>query len=97
MFDYQTTLAGIEYKIKQLIEENMLLKEEVLRQTERQEALREKIQEQELEINQLTEHNKILKLRNTLEQKGDSTELKLKINQLIRTIDKSISLLNQQD
>ena len=37
MFDFETTLSGIEYKVRRLIEENERLKAEVLRQTERQE------------------------------------------------------------
>lgn len=97
MFDFETTLSGIEYKVRRLIEENERLKAEVLRQTERQEEQKEIIQNQDITINNLKEQNKILKLRNTLEQKGDSAEIKLKINQLIRTIDKSISLLNKAD
>ena len=47
-------------------------------------------------INNLTEQNKILKLGNALAQKGDSTEIKLKINQLIKDIDKSLSLLTRK-
>ncbi|MCQ2299242.1 MAG: hypothetical protein MJZ81_03870 [Bacteroidales bacterium] len=97
MFDYETKLAGIEYKIRLLVEENKRLKEDKLRQIERQEEQKEIIKNQELEINKLKEQNKILKLRNTLEEKGDSAEIKLKINQLIRTIDRSISLLNKID
>lgn len=97
MFNYETKLAGIEYKIRLLVEENKRLKEDKLRQIERQEEQKEIIKNQELEINKLKEQNKILKLRNTLEEKGDSAEIKLKINQLIRTIDRSISLLNKID
>ena len=61
------------------------------------EELRETIKEQETIINQQKEETNILKLRNTLVQKGDSAEIKLKINQLIRNIDKSLSLLTQVD
>ncbi|MCR5423194.1 MAG: hypothetical protein K6E93_00320 [Bacteroidales bacterium] len=95
MFDYETKLAGIEYKVNQLIDENRELKESLLRQTERQEEQKENIKNLNISLNNLKEENKILKLRNTLEEKGDSTEIKLKINQLIRTIDRSLSLLNK--
>lgn len=96
MFDFETTLSGIEYKVRQLMEENQRLKEEVLRQKERQENQAEIIKNQDIEINHLKEQTKILKLRNALEQKGDSTEVKLKINQLIRTIDKTISRIKAE-
>ena len=95
MFDYETKLTGIEYKVNQLIDENRELKESLLRQTERQEEQKENIKNLNISLNNLKEENKILKLRNTLEEKGDSTEIKLKINQLIRTIDRSLSLLNK--
>lgn len=93
MFDFETTLSGIEFKVRQLIDENNRLKAEVLERTEKIEELTEIINTQNNKINQLTEETQIIKLRNTLVQKGDSAEIKLKINQLIRNIDKSLSLL----
>lgn len=96
MFDFETALAGIEYKMRQLMDENTRLKEDALRQRERQEEQAETIQNLKEEISKLTEINKILKLRNALEQKGDSTEVKLKINQYIRLIDKMIASLQSE-
>ncbi|MBR6418458.1 MAG: hypothetical protein IKS36_06550 [Bacteroidales bacterium] len=97
MFDFETTLSGIDYKVRKLIEQNNALKADVARLNEANEELRETIKNQELTINQQKEETNILKLRNTLVQKGDSAEIKLKINQLIRNIDKSLSLLTQID
>ncbi len=97
MFDFETTLSGIDYKIRQLIEENNRLKTKVLELTENKEELTEKINNQEKTIYSLKEEIQIIKLRNTLVQKGDSAEIKLKINQLIRNIDKSLSLLTKVD
>ena len=34
MFDFETTLSGIEYKVRQLIEDNNRLKDKVLELTE---------------------------------------------------------------
>ena len=95
MFDFETTLNGIEYKVRKLIYENSQLKAELLSSTEKNEDLTEKNKQQEEKIKQLTEENQIIKLRNTLVQKGDSAEIKLKINQMIRNIDKSLSLLTK--
>lgn len=95
MFDFETALSGIEYKVRKLIDENSELKTEIARLMETNEELRETIKKQEETINQKNEETNILKLRNTLVQKGDSAEIKLKINQLIRNIDKSLSLLTQ--
>ena len=95
MFDFETTLSGIEYKIRKLVDENNGLRAEIAHLTESNEELRETIKNQEETINKQKEETNILKLRNTLVQKGDSAEIKLKINQLIRNIDKSLSLLTQ--
>ena len=89
MFDFETTLSGIEYKVRQLIEDNNRLKDKVLELTEANEELNEYIKNKDNKIKELIEETQILKLRNTLVQKGDSAEIKLKINQLIRNIDKS--------
>lgn len=97
MFDFETALSGIDYKVRRLIDQNNELKAEIARLTEANEALRETIKNQEETINQKNQETNILKLRNTLVQKGDSAEIKLKINQLIRSIDKSLSLLTQID
>ena len=97
MFDFETTLSGIEYKVRQLIEENNRLKADVVKLTEQKEEQTETIKKQEDKINKLIEETQILKLRNTLVQKGDSAEIKLKINQLIRNIDKSLTLLTKVD
>ena len=97
MFDFETTLSGIEYKVRQLIEDNNRLKAKVLELTEANEELNESIKTKEDKINELIEETQILKLRNTLVQKGDSAEIKLKINQLIRNIDKSLMLLTKID
>ena len=61
------------------------------------EELNEYIKNKDNKIKELIEETQILKLRNTLVQKGDSAEIKLKINQLIRNIDKSLMLLTKVD
>lgn len=93
MYDFETSLSGIDYKIRQLIDDNNRLKARALELQEHNEELTETINHQKEEIKQLKEETNILKLRNSLEQKGDSAEIKLKINQLIRNIDKSLELL----
>ena len=91
MFDFETTLSGIEYKVRQLIEQNNRLEETIAKLTESKEEQTETIKNQQQTIEELKQEIEILKLRNTLVQKGDSAEIKLKINQLIRNIDKSLT------
>jgi len=97
MFDFETTLSGIEYKVRQLIEQNNRLEKTIAKLTESKEEQTETIKNQQQTIEELKQEIEILKLRNTLVQKGDSAEIKLKINQLIRNIDKSLTLLTKMD
>jgi prefoldin subunit 5 len=97
MFDFETTLSGIEYKVRQLIEQNNSLKTSVAQLETEREELSETIKKKDEKIEELKQETEILKLRNTLVQKGDSAEIKLKINQMIRNIDKSLALLTKLD
>lgn len=66
----------------QELEESLLLKDSTL-------------QVQKNTINELTEQNKLIKLAKEMStEKGDTHELKIKINELIRDIDRCIDLLN---
>ena len=53
------------------------------------------LQVQKNTINQLTEQNKLIKLAKEMStEKADTHELKIKLNELIRDIDRCIDLLN---
>ena len=97
MFDFETTVAEIEWKVRKLMEENERLRTEVKRSTEQCQQLQEQVNNQNITINNLKEQNNILKLGNTLTQKGDTVEIRLKINQLIRSIDKSLALIKRSE
>ena len=97
MFDVETTVAEIEWKVRKLLEENGRLRTEVEESAERCRVLQEQVNNQNITINNLKEQNNILKLGNTLAQKGDTVEIKLRINQLIRSIDKSLALINKSN
>ena len=95
MLDFETKLSGIEYKVRQLIDDNRELKEQLIRLNDQRDELKEQVRNQQEEINNLKDNIKLLKLRNALEQKGDSTEVKLRINQMIRSVDRCLSILNK--
>ena len=97
MFDFETTVAEIEWKVRKLLEENGHLRAEVEESAELCRVLQEQVNNQNITINTLKEQNNILKLGNTLTQKGDTVEIKLKINRLIRSIDKSLALINKSN
>ena len=95
MLDFETQISNIDLKIKQLINERNSLKQEVSGLQQRLQELENELNNKNYNINQLEEQNKILKLGNTLNNKGDSTEIKIKINRLIREIDESIETLTK--
>lgn len=78
-----------------MVRENARLRDKIGDLDRKGEEMQKAIKDKDILINNLTEQNKILKLGNALTQKGDSTEIKLKINQLIRDIDKSLSLMTK--
>ncbi|MBO4752585.1 MAG: hypothetical protein J5526_07560 [Bacteroidales bacterium] len=95
MSEVEDLLARIEERVSQLVAENQELRDRISLLGKDQDALQEAIKDKDILINNLTEQNKILKLGNALAQKGDSTEIKLRINQLIKDIDKSLSLMTK--
>ena len=97
MFDFEAIVVEIEMKVRKLIGENRRLRVEAEEANERCRQLQEQVDKQNIVINNLKEQNNNLKLGNTLTQKGDSVEIRLKINQLIRRIDKSLALINKSE
>jgi molybdopterin converting factor small subunit len=95
MLDFETKISGIDYKIRQLIESKKALEDKLSESERRNKELENQIYNNNLIIKKLEEQNKILNLGNTLSDKGNSTEIKIKINRLIREIDKSIELLTK--
>ncbi|MEI6174941.1 MAG: hypothetical protein WCR01_14415 [Bacteroidota bacterium] len=94
MKDVATLVSGIEYKLRKLIDQHQLARSENKQLTNKIQELTEVINEQKQTISQLEEKSKILKLAKTLEIKEGNVEAKLKINELVREIDKCIGLLN---
>lgn len=98
MTDLLGKSAVLEGKIKKLIHLHVALKAENTAIKSDNEQLTETIRKQQEQIRQLEEGNKALKLAQALltdSEKDDSAGLKGKINEMIRDIDKSLSLLNK--
>lgn len=96
MFDFETTVSGIEFKVRQLADEVARLRGAVAERDERCMELEEALKNKDITINQLKEENKLVKLGTRLTERNDSAELKLKINQMIRAIDKSLEIMGQK-
>ena len=96
MFDFETTVAGIEHKVRLLADEVARLREALREKEDQCRELEKALENKEILINNLKEENKVIKLGNRLTENGESTELKLKINQMIRAIDRSIEILKAE-
>ena len=94
MKDVATLVSGIDYKLRKLIEQHHALRSENNNFINEIQNLKLENNEQKQKITQLEEKIKILKLAKTLENKEGNVEAKLKINELVREIDKCIGLLN---
>ncbi|MCK9204060.1 MAG: hypothetical protein M0P58_06405 [Bacteroidales bacterium] len=94
MSEVLTLVTGIQYKLKKLIGRYEVLKAENKQYITEIQELKTINNHQKETIKQLEERIKLLKIAKTLEQKEGNVEAKLKINELVREIDKCIGLLN---
>lgn len=94
MKNLSLTVSNLEKSTKGLIERYQVLKEEneVLRRN--LDHLQQNVSRKDEEIAGLLDKNRILRIAggNT---KGDKREIKLKINELVREVDKCIAQLNK--
>lgn len=85
----------LEDKLKNLLSRYEFLKEENQILLQNNAELQVLLQEKQQELNKQQEEYKLLKIAKTIEGSNENTrETKLKINTLVREIDKCITLLN---
>lgn len=90
-----TLVTGIDYKIRKLIESVKTIENENVKLKHKIEELSTTISNQKTEITELQDRIKILKLAKSLNKEESKTEVKLKINELLREIDNCVRLLNK--
>lgn len=96
MQNLTTRLADIRIKVEKLVHENRLLKNENESMRDRIEGLERTVELQKNTLSELTEQNKLIKLaKNLAPEDSDTEELKNKVNEMIREIDRCIDLLNE--
>ncbi|MDX9798544.1 MAG: hypothetical protein RBT05_06785 [Bacteroidales bacterium] len=93
MEDLQTLITGIEYKVRKLIEVKSNLNQDRESLNQEIKNLNKVVLEQSTEINSLKEQIKTLKLGETIKNNLDTTEVKLKINNLVRKIDRCVGII----
>ena len=88
-------VESLESKVKKLIAKHDKAKEDIKQLKEENTLLQGKLTYAQVQTKELNEKNKVLKLAKSLSGKeGKSTDIKLKINELIREIDKCIAQVN---
>ena len=93
--DISLVVSSLQSKVEKLILQHRKTTEEIKQQKEDNEFLRKALQKQKVNFSELQEKNKVLKLANNISgAEGKNTEVKLKINELVREIDKCIALVN---
>lgn len=86
---------SLQSKVEKLIIQHKKAKEDIKQLTDENAFLHSKITETKLQMKAVGEQNKVLKLAKTLSGSEEkSTDLKLKINELVREIDKCIAQVN---
>jgi hypothetical protein len=89
-------LKLVESKLQQLITEHSSLKKELKASIEENIALKESIQRQNQDLKNFQNQDKISKIVSSMaEDTQKNTELKLKINEYIKEIDKCIAHLSE--
>ncbi len=96
MSDIKSVSVSLESKVEKLVDLHHRTKKEMSNLTTQNTHLNQTIEQQKQAIKDLEEKSKVLRLSKSLSTTNENThELKLKINELIREVDKCISLLNK--
>ena len=96
MSDLKSVAVSLEGKVEKLVDLHHRTKKELSALKTQNTHLTQSIDQHKQTIKELEEKSKVLKLSKSLSTTNENThELKLKINELIREVDKCISLLNK--
>ena len=95
MKNTSTLIAGIEYKLRKLIDKNGSSKRELLQSKQHIAELEQISDNQQKRIIELEHKINLLKIAKSLEPGKGTVEAKVKINELVREIDRCIGLLNK--
>jgi chromosome segregation ATPase len=96
MEDYSVLVAGLEYKVRQLIELKNSQSAELLEMREQIGFFEKENKTLKEQLEKVTEKKQLLELAGLVEASKDPGKLKWKINELIREIDKCIAYFNSQ-
>jgi len=88
-------ITSINLKVKRLIEQYNVIKENLREHQDKIQELKTINDQHQKTINELKDKIKLLKIAKSAETKEGAVDAKLKINEMVREIDKCIGLLNR--
>jgi len=88
-------ITELHSKISQLVEENRQLKHHVLELTEQSSEYRKLSEEREQKLKMQQSRSEVMTAARLIENKADSDKVKVRIDELVREIDRCINLLNR--
>ncbi|MDD2488489.1 MAG: hypothetical protein WCS10_03240 [Bacteroidales bacterium] len=97
MEDLHTLISSIDYKVRKLLDDKRKLENSIDGLLTEKQKLDKIVSEQSQEIINLKEQIKILKLGEAVKSNSDITEVKLKINNLVRKIDKCVGMITKTE
>jgi len=98
MIVVEVSLEGLKIKVEKVINSHLELTRENKNLKLFNHELRQKNEEQKIKIRELEDKNKVIKLSQAINGNGsdqNARDLKLKINEYIREIDKCLALLHK--
>gem|GEM_PF-1374447 len=94
--DLQSRLNLIKQKVEMLLVERARLEGDLESATSKINVLEEELNQNKTDTSMLKERNKMIKLAKNLSNEGkDTFDVKIKINQVLKEIDKCIDILNE--
>ncbi|MCP4553126.1 MAG: hypothetical protein GY834_14055 [Bacteroidetes bacterium] len=95
MDDLNTLILSVEYKLNKLTDQFEKMKQDNQRLLEENELLNKTIIDNNTIVTNLKDQIQKVKLAKSIKLEDGQVDAKLKINELVREIDKCIGLLNQ--
>lgn len=93
--DISLVVSSLQSKVEKLVLQHRRAIAENDNLKQDNDFLKKTLSKQKLELKELEERNKVLKLAKSIgDEEGKNTDIKLKINELVREIDKCIALVN---
>jgi predicted RNase H-like nuclease (RuvC/YqgF family) len=95
MSDLSIIVTGLEYKVKKLLDLHKKIDKENSILSKENYELKKKLEEKGEKIIEFEQKLKTIKITKAIEKGSGITDAKLKINEIVREIDKCIALLNR--